>query len=298
MKVLIILLVNVVFFFSLLPTFAQIPGEGMGSKIAEVCRNNAALIRQYTWNSRTEFIEKDNLKDIRIDRVSYGVDGRVIRTPVNDFGVPLPLGFLRRAMAETDRQKAEKYMIGMEKFLDQYTLPAAGKVVEFLSKAKILSSDASGMLQLTGSSVVVPGDSISLRVDGTTLQVTRMEVSTFFEGDIVVVTSTFNTLPNGPTCIAYMEATITLKELRLQVHNYDYSRSPSSPMIQEKQLSGSIVEMEIRDPSFPAAPKPTTGTTSLQGVEQKLKDLKSLLDQGLITQSDYDTKKAQLLEGM
>ena len=298
MKVLVILLVNVVFFFSLLPTFAQIPGEGMGSKIAEVCKNNAALIRQYTWNSRTEFIEKDNLKDIRIDRVSYGVDGRVIRTPVNDFGAPLPLGFLRRAMTETDRQKAEKYMIGLEKFLDQYILPASNRVLDFISKTKIPPPDANGLLKLTGSSVVIPGDSIYLWVDGTTLQTTRMEVSTFFEGDIVVVTSTFKALPDGLNNIAYTEATITLKELRLQVHNYDYSRSPSSPMIQEKQLSGSIVEMEIRDPSFPAAPKPTTGTTSLQGVEQKLKDLKSLLDQGLITQSDYDRKKAQLLEGM
>jgi hypothetical protein len=34
----------------------------------------------------------------------------------------------------------------------------------------------------------------------------------------------------------------------------------------------------------------------LQSVEQKLKDLKSLLDQGLITQIDYDAKKAQILE--
>jgi outer membrane protein TolC len=34
----------------------------------------------------------------------------------------------------------------------------------------------------------------------------------------------------------------------------------------------------------------------LQSVEQTLKDLKSLLDQGLITQIDYDAKKAQILE--
>jgi hypothetical protein len=40
----------------------------------------------------------------------------------------------------------------------------------------------------------------------------------------------------------------------------------------------------------PARPMP------LQSVEQKLKDLKSLLDQGLITQIDYDAKKAQILE--
>jgi hypothetical protein len=33
-------------------------------------------------------------------------------------------------------------------------------------------------------------------------------------------------------------------------------------------------------------------------VERKLKDLKVLFDKGLITQSDYDAKKAQLLEGL
>jgi len=298
MKVWVILLVNVVFCFSLLPVFAQIPGEGMGSKIAEVCKNNAALIRQYTWSSKTELIEKDNLKDIRIDRVSYGADGQVKRTLLNDFGAPLPLGFLRRSMAEADRQKAEKYMIGLARFVDQYTLPTAAKVLDFVSKANIPSPDANGLLKLNGSSVVVPGDNISLWIEGTTLHTTRMEGSTFFEGDIVVVTSTFNTLPNGLTYIAYTDATITLKQLRLQVHNYDYNRNATSPMIEERQLSPSVAEMEIKDPALSSTPKTTTGTTSLQSVEQKLKDLKSLLDQGLISQSDYDSKKAQLLEGM
>jgi hypothetical protein len=33
-------------------------------------------------------------------------------------------------------------------------------------------------------------------------------------------------------------------------------------------------------------------------VERKLRDLKALFDQGLITQSDYDAKKAQILEGL
>lgn len=104
--------------------------------------------------------------------------------------------------------------------------------------------------------------------------------------------------PNGLTYVAYTEATISLKQLRLLVHNYDYIRNTTSAMIQEKQLSPSIVQMEIRDPAFSPAPKTTTGRTSLQSVEQKLKDLKSLLDQGLITQNDYHSKKAHILEGM
>ena len=243
MKISAILLVNLIALCCVAPSFAEGASEGLGLKIAQVQKNNAALMHQYTWNSRTELIEQNNLRDIRIEKLSYGVDGRIVRTPMNDFGAPLPLGFLRRVTAEADRKKAEKYMIGLEKFLDQYTLPMAGKVLDFVSKAQIPPSDTSGRLKLTGSSVVVPGDSISVWADATTLNTTTMEVSTFFEGDIVVITSTFNTLPNGPTYVAYTEATITLKQVRLQVHNYDYIRiaSPPSPPIEERQLSPSII---------------------------------------------------------
>jgi uncharacterized lipoprotein len=74
------------------------------------------------------------------------------------------------------------FCLELEKFLDQYTLPAAGKVVDFISKGTIPPPDASGLLKVTGCSVVVPGDTLSLWVDASTLNTTWVEFSTFFEG--------------------------------------------------------------------------------------------------------------------
>jgi hypothetical protein len=56
--------------------------------------------------------------------------------------------------------------------------------------------------------------------------------------------------------------------------------------------------MEIKSPAPSPAEKPAPASPSLQAIEQKLRDLKALLDQGLITQSDYDAKKAQILQGL
>jgi hypothetical protein len=56
--------------------------------------------------------------------------------------------------------------------------------------------------------------------------------------------------------------------------------------------------MEIKSPAPPAAAKPAPGSPPFQTIEQKLKDLKSLFDQGLISQSEYDAKKAQILQGL
>jgi hypothetical protein len=130
------------------------------------------------------------------------------------------------------------------------------------------------------------------------LQTSKIEVTTFFQGDIVVATSTSKTIPNGPTYMAYTEVTIAVNQMRLQIHNYDYSRIAPPPPIQETQISPSIEEMEIGSPASPLAAKTAPVSPSLQTLEQKLRDLKSLLDQGLITQSDYDSKKAQLLESL
>ena len=268
----------------------------MAVQITEARKANAALMRQYTWNSRTELIDQGVLKDTRIEMVGYGSDGRVIRTPLNDFSAPLPKGFLRRAMAENEMHKVEDYMTGLRGFLDQYTLPTAGKVLDFVSQAKIPPPDANGLLYLKGSNVVVPGDSFSLWVKAATLQTSKIEVETFFQGDVVVMTSTSKTLPNGLTYMAYTEVTIAVKYLRLQIHNYDYSPIPPPPPIQERQISPSILEMEIKSPAPPPAAKAAPGSPSLQTVEQKLRDLKTLFDQGLISQSEYDAKKQQILK--
>jgi hypothetical protein len=296
MKTLVFLMAGLLVFWSLQPVSAQVSREGLAMKMAQVHKGNAALVRQYTWNSRIELIDHGELKDAHIDMAGYGPDGQVIYTPLNGFAVPLPGGFLRRAIEENERQKVETYMNGLRRFLDQYTLPTAGKVLDFVSGAHIPPLDASGLLYLNGNSVVIPGDSVSLCVVAATLETAKIELTTFFQGDIVAVTSTSKTLPNGPTYMAYTEVTIAVKQLRLQIHNYDYSRV-APPPIQERQISPSILEMEIKSPTPSGAPAPATGA-SLKTVEQKLRDLKALLDQGLITQSDYDAKKAEILNGL
>jgi len=107
-------------------------------------------------------------------------------------------------------------------------------------------------------------------------------VNTFYQGDAVNLTATFKTLRSGPTHVNYAEVVVPGKQLNVQVHNFDYDRTmaPPAPQITEHQRP---------------SPKPSA---SLQTVERKLRDLKVLLDQGLITQSAYDAKKAQILQGL
>jgi hypothetical protein len=201
---------------------------------------------------------------------------------LNNQGASLPFGFLRRAIAENKRKEMETYLKGLRGLLDEYTLPTAGKVLDFMTQATVTLADDGRLILMSGSSVVVPGDSLSVWTEAATRHTSKIQVNTFFQGDAVNLTATFKTLARGLTHVGHAEVTVPGKKLSIQVQNFNYNRSMPPPL-----------------PSFSQGRQSSsTSSPSLQTVERKLQDLKALFNQGLITQSDYDTKKAQLLEGL
>ena len=192
---------------------------------------NAALMHQYPWNSRTEIISQGQVKDIRIDLVSYGPFGQLQRTVLNDQPasggpiLPTPFGFLRRAIAEDKKKEMQEYLLGLQALLEQYTLPTTGKILDFISSATPSGPDANGLFQLTGLNVVQPGDNLTLWVNPWTKHLRQMQVNTTFQGNAVQMTATFQTLPvSGLNYAAFAEATVPAKQLSVQVQNYNYAR--------------------------------------------------------------------------
>jgi hypothetical protein len=251
-------------------------------KITEARKANAKLMHQYSWQSRTELMENGEVKDMRLEQVQYGPDGQLQRNMLNEQGASLPFGFIRRAIAEKKRKEMETYLKGLRSLLDQYTRPTAGKVLDFMDKATTTLADDGRMILMNGASVVVPGDSLSIWTDAASRQTRKIQVDTFFQGEAVNLTATFKTLPSGLTHVNYAEVIVPAKNLSIQVQNFDYDRSMPPPA---PQIAGQ------KNPS-------AVGSSSLQTVERKLRDLKVLFEQGLITQSEYDAKKAQILEGL
>jgi hypothetical protein len=201
---------------------AQVANEGLANQIIAARQRNAALMKQYSWNCRTEVSENGTPKDTRIDTVTFGPDGQPQHTLLNDQSNPLPRGFVRRRIAEREREEMEEFLKSLRTFLHQYTLPTAGAVINFISSTSIPALGPGGLLQLSGSSVVVPGDTVSLSIDAPTRQTRRMTVMTFFQGDEVTVTATFKTLTSGLNYAAYIQLNVPDKNLTVLIQNYDY----------------------------------------------------------------------------
>jgi len=193
-------------------------------RITEARKANAALMRQYTWTSRTEIMDQGQVKDTRIELVNYTPDGQLTRSLLNDQSAPLPHGFLRRKIAEDKRKEMEEYLKGLQGLLEQYTLSTTGKILDFMMSAKIGGPDAGGLLSMTGSNVVMPGDNLTIWTDMNTRRTRKIQVTTFYKGDVAELTATFNTIPSGLNYVAFAEATVPAKQLSVQVQNFDYNR--------------------------------------------------------------------------
>jgi hypothetical protein len=129
---------------------------------------------------------------------------------------------LRRHLAEKDQEKLAAFIKELRGFLDQYTLPTTGKMLDFINQTFMPAPDPNGLLQLTGSGVVIPGDSLSLTLSASTKATQRMTILSYFQGDQVNVTAVFKTLTSGLNYVSFAEVDVPKKNMSLQIQNFDY----------------------------------------------------------------------------
>jgi len=185
---------------------------------------NAALLKQYTWNERIDFLVNGQQKDLRIDLVNIGPDGKLQRTTLNDESSPLPRGFFRRKIAEGKKKDVQEYIQGLGELLHKYTLPTPGAVLNFLDAGTTVPSGP-GQLTLSGQNVVQPGDSLTIYIDAATKKTQRVVVNTTFQGNPVNLTATFATLASGLNYPAYAEVVVPAKGYDVRVQNFNYQQN-------------------------------------------------------------------------
>jgi hypothetical protein len=194
----------------------------MAVQITQARQRNAALMRTYTWNERADILKNGNSVDLRLSLVTYAPDGQLQRNIINDEHAPLPGGFFRRKAAESKIKDMENYLKGLRTLLDQYTLPTAGAVLNFLTTAVTSGPGPEGFLTTSGTNVVQPGDSLTIWTNAATRQAARMSINTLYQGSPVQVTATFKTLPSGLNYMNYATVEVPAQQLQLNIQNFDY----------------------------------------------------------------------------
>ncbi len=197
---------------------------GIAEKVTAARQANATAMQQYTWDQRTELLEDGTVKDTRVQMVNW-VNGQYQKSLVSNEGPSLPRFGIRKRIAEAKQKDMQEYLSALKAQLEQYTMGASPQLLGFFNKAQVSGPDATGLIALSGGSVVSPGDSMTLWVNATTHKAAKAFIATTYQGNPVTMNATFNVLATGLSYMNFADIQIPAKQMEVQVSNFNYNRN-------------------------------------------------------------------------
>jgi len=200
------------------------PDKGtLATQIAEGRKQNQMLLREYTWNTRTELKIDGEVKSVKVDLVRFTPEGELQKTKISDSAdsQKKPRG-VRGKVASKKTKDMQEWAADLKGLLQKYSLPTAGSVLDFMDKATV---ERNGQLAtLVASNVVQQADKMTVLVDSVSRQVKMIEVSTRLDGDDVDVEILNASLENGPTYSARQIVKVPAQKVELTIENFNYQR--------------------------------------------------------------------------
>jgi hypothetical protein len=203
---------------------------------AESQKANAQALRKYSWTSRTELKLKGESKNVKLEQVRYGADGKLQKTPLGapPQAAPPPQqggrgGRLKKKIIENKKEEFGELMKGLGQLVGSYGQLPPDKLQAFKASATAGRGEGAmqGTAQIQGLNVLQQGDSMTIWIEPASQMMRRVEIKTVYEKKPATLVADYQSVPNGPTYMAHAVLTYPAKDVELTVDNKDYV--PSQP---------------------------------------------------------------------
>jgi hypothetical protein len=202
---------------------------------AEAQKVNAQALRQYIWQSRTEIKVKGESKKVKLEQVRYDIDGKLEKTPLGGTPDAAPAqpsggrrgGRLKERIVENKKEEFAKEMQDLGALVTSYAHMPPDKAQAFAKSATVTkgSGDTAGLIQLQGTNVMQPGDTVTVWADPQSQAMRTVEIQTALEKNPVTVQATFGPVSTGgPTGMLKAVLIYPERKIELTIENFDHQR--------------------------------------------------------------------------
>jgi hypothetical protein len=213
--------------FATIWAMAQVPADPaeLAVQVSEKREESRKNLLQYSWKTRTEITIKGETKLLKLELVRFDVDGRMQKTTLSEEKPDKRKKRGVRGRVQKRKSEEKKEWFGeLHGLLGQYSLPSTGKVLDFLDKATFGPGDRPGTVRIRGTSVVQPGDELTMWIDSDTKEINLTKVRTRLDGDTVLLETNHDSLASGLRYQARSIITVPAKDVRMTVENFDYNK--------------------------------------------------------------------------
>jgi len=195
----------------------------LATEINEGRKHNAAQMRNYSWNTRTEVKMDGEVKSVKVELIRFTPEGELQKAMVSDStaGAKKPRG-VRGKIASNKKKGMQEWAAELGKLLQQYSLPTSGSILDFLDNATVERTGQ--MVNLVGRNVIQQGDYMAILVNAKSKQLKLITVKTSLDGDAVDVQIISKNLDDGLSYTARQVVKVPAMKVELIIENYDFRR--------------------------------------------------------------------------
>lgn len=195
----------------------------MAADFAKSAKENAGLLRKYSWNMRVEVTEDGEAKPARLYLVRFTIDGTMEKTLLTP-APELHGGPFMRMIEKQKMASAKKMADTLAAVVKKYTAPTPGTMLDFFMKAKYTPAEHD-MLEISGSDFVEPGDLVHFWVDKKTKKPHRFAFASSMDGKKLTGVVNYQQVPKGPLYAARIDIDIPSESESALIETFNYQLS-------------------------------------------------------------------------
>jgi len=216
--------VALIFVFAAMAFGQEVDKTELATKIADARQKNQMETRNFSWTQRTEVKVDGEVKTLKTELVRFTADGELQKTVVSEEGGGGKKRGIRGQVAKKKTGAMKEWAQSLTQLLQQYSLPTAGSLLDFLNKAEAHPVEQATLFQLSAKDVVQSGDSMDMWVDPNTKELKKSAINTALDGDAVQVETQHGKTPEGLSYTARQIVRVPAKKVEMTVENFNYQR--------------------------------------------------------------------------
>jgi hypothetical protein len=189
----------------------------------KAAKANAALLRQYTFQTRVALTVNGNSKPPMLYQMNFGPNGQLQKTLLSAPPPGPSGGFFRRHREEREADEFKKWAGQLVDVVKKYMAPTPGNMLDFFSKAQ-MTPGSNGTFQYAGSNFLQPGDTATFWINPQTKAPTRYAFNTTLQGDTVQGRVKFGQVPGGPRYPSQITVNVPNKQVNAVISTFNYMK--------------------------------------------------------------------------
>ncbi len=193
----------------------------MATQYAESAKQNAMLLRQYSWKMRIEVIQQGETKSTTVYQMRFDLDGNLQQTAITEPTQQKKKRGIRGKMAAKKAAEMQEWSGKVTELAKKYMAPSPGTMMDFFLKASF-TTEKDGSVKISGKGFLQPDDQATFWGDPNMKNMSRFQFITNMEGDEISGKVDYKQVQGGPQYAARTVIDVPTKEFSIKIENYDY----------------------------------------------------------------------------